>query len=74
MISVTLYTTEGCHLCELAVAEIHSLDPSIKITEVEIGDDDALTEQYGLLIPVLESAAGKQLNWPFDQQQIREIL
>jgi hypothetical protein len=74
MTSVTLYITQGCHLCELAIAEIHSVDATIQITEVEIGDDDKLTEQFGLLIPVLEATNGTQLNWPFNQQQIRTIL
>lgn len=74
MIQVTLYTTEGCHLCELAVELLTAITPPVEINAVEIGDDDDLVEQYGVRIPVVEFASGKQLNWPFNTQQIIDAL
>lgn len=72
MIKLKLYTTAGCHLCELAsnlLLEINNHTP-ISITAVEIGDDDELVERYGTIIPVIEFADGNQLNWPFDQDDV----
>ena len=76
MISITLYTTAGCHLCELADAMLHELPTHQKIivTPVEIGDDDELVERYGTSIPVIQFEDDSTLNWPFTQQDIERKL
>lgn len=67
-----LYTTQGCHLCELALEQIHAAQQhsDITIEEVEIGDDDSLIAQYGTTIPVISFPDGSELNWPFTEQDI----
>ena len=54
---LTLYSTEGCHLCELA---FHLLTqdvrvPGTQIHVVDIATDDQLIDRFGVLIPVLET-------------------
>lgn len=74
MRKVALYSTEGCHLCELALALLHQLKKPIEITVIEIGDDDQLVEKYGTSIPVVEYANGQQLNWPFTLEELNNTL
>lgn len=66
--TITLYTTAGCHLCDLAYHIL--MQSELTITQLEIGDDDGLVERYGMLIPVVKFADNSELNWPFDLQGI----
>lgn len=72
---LALYSTLGCHLCEQAkphiFAALQHTDLSLK--EIDIANDEALVEKYGLLIPVL-AWQGRELHWPFDQQDIASLL
>ncbi|WP_461537117.1 glutaredoxin family protein [Spongorhabdus nitratireducens] len=72
-----LYSTEGCHLCELAEAVI-TRSPSFgsfACAVEDIADSDELMEQYAVRIPVLkDEASGAELGWPFDQQQLESFI
>ena len=76
MIDVRLYTTAGCHLCELAQNVLQSLPEKyeLNIIPTEIGDDDVLVERYGIKIPVLKFADKSELNWPFNVQDVEQQL
>ena len=64
-LTLLLYTTSGCHLCEQAETLLQSAGASVEM--VEIADDEALLERYGARIPVLRHAqTGRELDWPFD--------
>ncbi|AZB44976.1 glutaredoxin family protein [Bacillus sp. FJAT-42376] len=54
--NLTVYSREGCHLCEEAVNIIAELCEEMdgSYTIVDIQKDDGLTEKYGLMIPVIE--------------------
>lgn len=73
---LTLFTTEGCHLCEeahellLNVADKHPL----RIQLQEIGDDDALVARYGIRIPVVRFPDQQELDWPFTESDIKQII
>jgi len=72
MTSVILYTTAGCHLCDLAsdlLLQANQASP-LTIHYTEIGDDDDLVAKYGTTIPVVEFANSRQLNWPFTLDDI----
>ncbi|WP_426217623.1 glutaredoxin family protein [Pseudomonas sp. DWRC2-2] len=71
-----LFGTLGCHLCEIAEAEIMPLvEHGLLVELVEITDPDDLTEAYGLRIPVLRRVdTGAELDWPFDSQQVVAFL
>lgn len=76
MTTLQLFTTAGCHLCELAEQMISGLGlGSVYTLElVEIGDDDQLVERYGTRIPVLRNRHGQELSWPFDENAISAFL
>ncbi|NVD06637.1 glutaredoxin family protein [Vibrio sp. JPW-9-11-11] len=70
---ITLYSTEGCHLCEMALAltqQLHILD---QVEIIDIAFDDELLSRYGVTIPVLRYQ-GNELNWPFDLEQLQVWL
>ena len=74
---LTLYSTEGCHLCELA---FHLLTeevgvPKAKIVVIDIAADDELIDRFGVYIPVLENPiTGDQLFWPFSATDVASYL
>ncbi|MFM2589922.1 glutaredoxin family protein [Vibrio sp. TBV020] len=70
---ITLYSTEGCHLCEMAYQLTQQLNVSDQVTIVDIAFDDELFSRYGVTIPVL-NYQGNELNWPFDLEQLQVWL
>jgi len=73
-VRLLLYTTSGCHLCERAEALIQRrMDASLEL--VEIADDAALLERYGVRIPVLcRVDTHQELDWPFDGPAVDRLL
>ncbi|PGS52023.1 glutaredoxin family protein [Bacillus sp. AFS041924] len=53
---LTLFTKENCGLCEEAKEAIRSVqsDYEIEVNEIDIYSDDALLEEYQLMIPVIQ--------------------
>ena len=77
MVSLVLYGTSGCHLCEVAEQLISTtLDlGAVSIECIDIADDDGLIEAYGVRIPVLKDReSARDLGWPFDAQQLRHFV
>jgi predicted RNA-binding protein len=74
-VEFNLYGTEGCHLCEDALALCMTVMPAEKVSVIDIIDDETLLELYRISIPVLERLSDQQkLYWPFDQAQVLELL
>lgn len=71
-----LLGTLGCHLCEVAEAILMPfVEHGLLVELVDIGDNLADVECYGLLIPVLRRCDnGAELNWPFDADQVVAFL
>lgn len=71
-----LFDTLGCHLCELAEAELMPLvEHGLLVELVDIAESEAMFEAYGLRIPVLRRVdTGEELNWPFDAAQVVNFL
>ena len=75
-----LYSSEGCHLCEQALALIGNVIPDhhikvIDIVDNEIEDEQNLVQLYGVHIPVLERLSDNtQLFWPFEQSHVVELI
>ena len=71
-----LFGTLGCHLCEIAEAEIMPLvEHGLLVELVDITDPQDLTDVYGLRIPVLRRMdTGAELDWPFDTEQVVAFL
>lgn len=70
---LVLLTTEGCHLCEQALAVIQRAAPAAEIELLDIAGDDALIDAYGERIPVLR-AGQRELAWPFGLLDVRALL
>ena len=74
---IYLYSTPGCHLCELAREIVDPLlnDYSLALEEIDIAESDELIERYGVKIPVLKSPHHlDELCWPFDAYQAAAFL
>lgn len=89
MKKVILYTTSGCHLCELAEQMLETLqaEGACEWHPIEISDDDYLIEKYGVRIPVIYKTSGccsnkdankdaskEEMGWPFSLELLREWL
>lgn len=69
MRKMILYTTDGCHLCDLAkeAVEQSGIADSIDLAEFDITTDKQLVELYGIRIPVIKDRqTGKEIGWPFN--------
>lgn len=71
--SVVLYTTVGCHLCEQARELVSTVAPDITPTLVDVAEDDELLARYGERIPVLMKE-GRELGWPFGLLDVQQFL
>ncbi|MFK0094339.1 glutaredoxin family protein [Pseudomonas sp. NPDC090592] len=71
-----LFGTLGCHLCEVAEAVLMPfVEQGLLVELVDIAEDEALFECYGLIIPVLRRLDnGGELYWPFDTEQVVAFL
>ena len=70
---LVLFHTDGCHLCEMAEAQLKSLQLAFEMKD--ICDDEALAEKYGIRIPVLMTVEdGRELGWPFDVEDVAKFL
>lgn len=72
---LTLYGTSSCHLCEQALACILPISQALnlRVWEIDIADDAALEETYGLRIPVI-AFNDSELGWPFNAEQVATFL
>ena len=46
----------------------------LQFTPVDIAEDTVLIERYGVRIPVVADANGRELGWPFDGSALRAWL
>lgn len=71
---ITLYSTEGCHLCEQAFDLLVEVGVDIeKVDTVDIAFNDELFSRYGVTIPVVVNGLS-ELNWPFNISQLKNWL
>lgn len=72
-----MYSTLGCHLCDLALNIIHRSPnhSKLELKVVDIAEDDCLIEQYGTQIPVVyDSATQSEICWPFTDETFENWL
>lgn len=78
MLNLTLYTTDGCHLCEHAetiIEEALATEPALTWSKVDIAREDELIERYGIRIPVIRlEGADYDLGWPFSIADVTHYL
>ena len=86
MTEYNLYGSEGCHLCEQALALCLSVIPAKQLNLIDIIDQETvahesktLVELYGVHIPVIEklnpesTTANQKLFWPFTLEQLNQL-
>ncbi|MEC4748665.1 glutaredoxin family protein [Methylomicrobium sp. Wu6] len=74
-----LLGTEGCHLCEdaqsIITACMNEIAPDCSIEPIDIAEQTQWQPDYAIKIPVLlEPVSGRELNWPFDHDQVTYFL
>lgn len=71
-----LFSTLGCHLCELAEIELMPfVERGLLVELIDIADRESWVDHYGLRIPVLRRCdSGAELDWPFDSDQVARFL
>jgi glutaredoxin len=84
LISLTLLTKPGCHLCEEAKKAIelvmfefskeNSDVVQIELTELNILEDEALKIQYAEEIPVLQINGATHAYWKIDSERLIAAL
>lgn len=73
---VKLYTRKTCPLCDKGKEVLVNLQSEFDfvIEEVDIYNDDRLTEEYGLMIPVVEIDGEEVQFGQIDRQTISNFL
>ena len=73
---ITLISGPNCHLCEQAKEMLNPLleAKNIQLKVLNVREDQALFEQYGLRIPVVVFADGSEKGWPFTAAQIARMI
>lgn len=67
---LTLFSTDGCHLCEQAWAMLEQTGLAAEAEIKDIIDHEPWLAAYRLRIPVLRRADGAELDWPFTADQL----
>lgn len=69
--SLTLYTRNDCHLCEVAQALLNGLGHRYHIQNIDL--DLGLIERYGSRVPVLvDTETQTEWDWPFSADSLKD--
>jgi glutaredoxin len=73
---LTLYSKAGCHLCDEMKVTIDQVAVRVPLTieVIDISTDPALTERYGLEIPVLLVNGKKAAKYRVTERELEERL
>jgi glutaredoxin len=76
MRAVTLYTREGCHLCDdaLAVLQTERLATPFALEVVDVDTDPSLRERYGMEVPVIAVDGRKAFKYRVTAEALRQRL
>ena len=76
MTTVTLYTKEGCHLCEEARTVIERVrkDVSFAVEEVYLQENDDAFAAYRESIPVVTVNGALAFKFRVDEKRLRALL
>jgi hypothetical protein len=78
LIAITIYTRPGCHLCdemkETVGRVVQQTRTAVRINEINIAEDPALEELYGLEIPVLLVNGKKAAKYRISEMELARVL
>lgn len=74
--AVTVYTRQGCHLCQEAEAVVRRVARrhDIRIVDVDVDADPAITERYTVRVPVIEVDGTEIAEFSIDAGTLRAAL
>jgi len=72
MQSITLYSREGCHLCDIAADVL--LRNMLSFEVVDIDADPALRERYNECVPVVVIDGRERFRGRIDELLLRRLL
>ena len=74
--TVTLYTREGCHLCDVVKGVIHQVqrERPFELTIVDVDTDPELVRLYGDEVPVVAIDGRKAFKYRVDAAALRDRL
>lgn len=76
MITLILYTTDGCHLCEFVEQMLTEIQKSKEffLESIDISADESLVDLYGTRIPVVKNKeTNEELGWPFQPEELLNL-
>jgi len=73
---VTIYSRHGCHLCEIAIVTLQSLQAELnfEIEVIYIDGDEKLERPYGEQVPVTHIGGEHHDYWRVDPDRFRSSL
>lgn len=72
--TVTVYTRQGCHLCEEAEAVVRRVARGHDVRLVDVDADPAITERYTVRVPVIEVDGVEVAEFQIDPPTLRAAL
>lgn len=72
----TIYSREGCHLCEAMIDEIQTLrlPGGFEVAIVDVDGNDELKQRFGLLVPVLTCEGDEICHYFLDPEAVNAYL
>lgn len=72
----TIYSREGCHLCEEMLDDLLALaeGSDIQVRVVDVDEDEETRRRYGLRIPVLEVEGEEICSARIVPERVRALL
>jgi len=78
MLTLTMYSRAGCHLCDdmkaLVDRVVRTHGQALSIEEIDISTDPALESRYGLEIPVLMLNGRKIAKYRIGEAELVRVL
>jgi glutaredoxin len=76
VIDVTIYSRQGCHLCDEMKAVVERVGQSVAIAveEIDVSTDPVLEARYGGEVPVLLVGDTKAAKYRVTEAELRRIL
>ena len=75
MKTLVLFSREGCHLCDLVLdALLPVIEGRATLRIVDIDEDPALMESYGMRVPVLACDELELSGYPLDMERVERFL
>ncbi len=75
MIELTVYSREGCHLCDFMLEELERLyGNQVRVIVLDVDSRDDWRQMYGLKVPVLSYMDRVICFGRLDQSALRTVL